>query len=143
MIATTEQVITEEFQESPPDIVKVRVMGTKEDINWISALLKTNPFFHVIDQSDIYSNHGTKKYFRSYLQIARKEVKHDLNAPFRIDIYPFLTNGNFTIEVYYKGELLVKSKIYMNTVDPVWCQMESRVQTCESQAYVGVLWCPG
>lgn len=79
MIATTEQVITEEFQESPPDIVKVRVMGTKEDINWISALLKTNPFFHVIDQSDIYSNHGTKKYFRSYLQIARKEVKHDLN----------------------------------------------------------------
>lgn len=58
-------------------MLKVRLQGTKEFIEWFCRLLKSNPQIEVIQMSDIYSNKGTNKYYRMYAEIKKVEFKED------------------------------------------------------------------
>ena len=51
------------------DMVKVRLQGTKEDMEWLEEQLKQVPSVRITESSEIYSNKGTNKYFRKYLEV--------------------------------------------------------------------------
>lgn len=48
-------------------------MGTPEDTNTFINLLKRTQDVELLEISDLYSNKGTKKYFRRYLEIRFKK----------------------------------------------------------------------
>jgi hypothetical protein len=54
-------------------MLKVRLMGTKQDIVWFQKLLKKHPQIEVTECSDLYSNKGTMKHFRSYVEVEKNE----------------------------------------------------------------------
>lgn len=53
------------------NMIKLRIQGTKEDIEWAEAKLKEVSSFNITESSDIFCNKGTNKYFRKYLEIKR------------------------------------------------------------------------
>lgn len=58
-------------------MLKVRLQGTKENIEWFCGLLKSSPQIEVIQMSEIYTNKGTNKYYRLYAEIKRVEFKEN------------------------------------------------------------------
>ena len=58
-------------------MLKVRLQGTKENIEWFCGLLKSSPQIEVILRSEIYTNKGTNKYYRMYAEIKKVEFKED------------------------------------------------------------------
>lgn len=42
-------------------MLKVRLQGTKEYIEWFCGLLKSSPQIEVIQMSELYTNKGTNK----------------------------------------------------------------------------------
>ena len=50
-------------------MLKIRLQGTVRDIRWFKRLLKRHPEIRVLQMSDIFSNKGTNRYFRSYVEI--------------------------------------------------------------------------
>lgn len=56
-------------------MLKVRLMGTKNDITWFGKILKNNPKIEVMEFSDLYPNKGTKKFYRAYVEV-RKSNDH-------------------------------------------------------------------
>ena len=51
------------------DMVKVRLQGTKEDMEWLEEQLLQIPNVKITESSEIFSNKGTNKYFRKYLEV--------------------------------------------------------------------------
>ena len=51
------------------DVVKVRLQGTKEDMEWLEEQLLQIPNVKITESSEIFSNKGTNKYFRKYLEV--------------------------------------------------------------------------
>ena len=51
------------------DMVKVRLQGTKEDMEWLEEQLLQIPNVKLTESSEIFSNKGTNKYFRKYLEV--------------------------------------------------------------------------
>lgn len=49
--------------------LKIRVQGTKEDIAWFNRFLELNQEIKVISTSRIFSNKGTVRYFREYIDV--------------------------------------------------------------------------
>ena len=43
-------------------MLKVRLMGTKNDIKWFGKILQRNPKIEVTEFSDMFPNKGTKKH---------------------------------------------------------------------------------
>ena len=56
-------------------MLKVRLMGTKNDIKWFGKILKRNPKIEVTEFSDLYPNKGTKKYHSAYVEVSKSNVK--------------------------------------------------------------------
>lgn len=56
-------------------MLKIRLMGTKNDIKWFKKILYRNPKIEVTEFSDFYSIKGTKKYHRVYVEIQKSNVK--------------------------------------------------------------------
>ena len=54
------------------DMVKVRLQGTKEDMEWVEEQLAQLPNVQITESSELFSNKGTNKYFRKYLEIEKK-----------------------------------------------------------------------
>ena len=48
-------------------MLKVRLMGTKNDIVWFQKILQRHPKVEVLGISELYSNKGTNKYYRAYV----------------------------------------------------------------------------
>lgn len=46
-------------------MLKIRLQGTVRDIRWFKRLLERHPEIRVLQMSDIFSNKGTNRYFRS------------------------------------------------------------------------------
>ena len=44
-------------------MLKVRLMGTKNDIKWFGKILQRNPKVEVTEFSEMYPNKGTKKFY--------------------------------------------------------------------------------
>lgn len=56
-------------------MLKIRLMGTKSDIRWFQNFLQIDSDIEVLELSDIYPNKGTDRYYRSYAEVERKELK--------------------------------------------------------------------
>ena len=50
-------------------------MGTKNDIVWFQKILQRHPKIEVLEISELYSNKGTKKYYRAYAQVKKVDLK--------------------------------------------------------------------
>ena len=55
-------------------MLKVRLMGTKNDIAWFQKILQRHPKKKNIKISELYSNKGTSKYYRAYAEIEKSNV---------------------------------------------------------------------
>ncbi len=51
------------------EMVKVRLQGTKDDMEWLEKKLKDCPEIQITESSEPFSNKGTNKYYRKYLEI--------------------------------------------------------------------------
>ena len=56
-------------------MLKIRLMGTKNDIKWFEKILKRNPKIKLLEFSDLYANKGTNKYYRVYAEVKKSNVK--------------------------------------------------------------------
>ena len=59
-------------------MLKVRLMGTKNDIAWFQKILQRHPKIEVMELSELYSNKGTSKYYRASQTsiIGKKNYQH-------------------------------------------------------------------
>ncbi len=53
------------------DMVKMRLQGTKEDMEWLEKQLAQLPNVQITESSEFYRNKGTNNYFRKYLEIEK------------------------------------------------------------------------
>ena len=58
-------------------MLKIRLQGTVRDIRWFKRLLERHPEIRVLQVSEIFSNKGTNRYFRSYAEVEKKDKKED------------------------------------------------------------------
>lgn len=58
-------------------MLKIRLMGTKSDIAWFQKILSSNNKIEVLEISELYSNKGTRKYYRVYAQVQKVNLKKD------------------------------------------------------------------
>ena len=56
-------------------MLKVRLMGTKNDIVWFQKILQRHPKVEVLEISELYNNKGTNKYYRAYAEVQKSNVK--------------------------------------------------------------------
>lgn len=58
-------------------MLKVRLMGTPKDIQWFQNLIVANLEIEVLGISDIYTNRGTERFFRAYMEINKPEKERE------------------------------------------------------------------
>ncbi len=59
------------------EMVKVRLQGTKEDMEWFVKQMELLSQVKIIQSSEVFSNKGTNRYFRRYLELERlADKKH-------------------------------------------------------------------
>lgn len=56
-------------------MLKIRLMGTKNDIKWFEKILQRNPKVEVTEFSELYQNKGTNKFYRVYMEVMKSNVK--------------------------------------------------------------------
>ena len=56
-------------------MLKVRLMGTKNDIKRFGKILQRNSKIEVTEFSDLFPNTGTKKYYRAYVEVKKSNIK--------------------------------------------------------------------
>ena len=56
-------------------MLKVRLMGTKNDITWFKKIMQRHPKIEALELSDLYPNKGTDKYYRAYAEVQKSNVK--------------------------------------------------------------------
>jgi hypothetical protein len=49
-------------------------MGTKGDIEWFQKLMKNHLQVKVLETSDLYTNKGTTRYYRCYMEINTRKT---------------------------------------------------------------------
>lgn len=54
-------------------MLKVRFMGTKNDLKWFRKLLERDRRIQVLSISDAYTNKGTNKYYRVYAEVRKNK----------------------------------------------------------------------
>jgi len=52
-------------------LLKIRLQGTEQEIEWFKKILLVMSQIKVKEFSELYSNNGTKKYFRAYSEIEK------------------------------------------------------------------------
>ena len=75
-------------------MLKVRLMGTKNDIAWFQKILQRHPKIEVMELSELYSNKGTSKYYRAYAEIEKSNVNKNSS-------YVFLESAFFNPFIYF------------------------------------------
>ncbi len=56
-------------------MLKIRLMGTKNEIKWFEKILKRQSKVVVTEFSDLYSNKGTNRYYRVYVEVQKANIK--------------------------------------------------------------------
>ena len=51
------------------------MFGGKNDITWFKKIMQRHPKVEVLEMSDLYPNKGTDKYYRSYVEVKKSNVK--------------------------------------------------------------------
>lgn len=57
-------------------MLKIRLMGTKNDINWFGKILQRLPGVEVTEFSSLFPNKGTKRYYRAYAEVEKAVKKN-------------------------------------------------------------------
>lgn len=55
-------------------MLKIRLMGTKGNIEWFQKLMKNHLQVKVLETSDLYNNKGTTRYYRCYMEINTRKT---------------------------------------------------------------------
>ena len=58
-------------------MIKIRLMGTKNEIKWFEKILKRQPKVEVTEFSELYRNKGTNRYYRAYAEVYKANVKEN------------------------------------------------------------------
>ena len=58
-------------------MLKIRLMGTKNDIKWFSKMLERSKKIRVLQISEMYNNKGTNKYYRTYVEVEKVKEKNN------------------------------------------------------------------
>ena len=53
-------------------MLKIRMQGTLQDIDWFKRLLRKHEEIEVQEVSEPFPNKGTNRYFRAYAEVERK-----------------------------------------------------------------------
>ena len=61
------------------NVLKIRLMGTKNDIKWFVKLLQRQPKVTVTEVSELYQNKGTNRYYRAYVEVEKANIKEKSN----------------------------------------------------------------
>lgn len=56
-------------------MLKIRLMGTKNDIRWFEKILNRQPKVNVTEVSELYQNKGTNRYYRTYIEVQKANIK--------------------------------------------------------------------
>jgi len=56
-------------------VLKIRLMGTKNDIVWFERQLRRNPKIDVQDFSEMFPNKGTDRFYRAYGEVRKVNIK--------------------------------------------------------------------
>ena len=56
-------------------ILKVMLMGTRNNMKWFRKILQKSPKMEVTEFSDMFPNKGTKKYYRAYVEVRKSNIK--------------------------------------------------------------------
>lgn len=56
-------------------MLKIRLMGTKNDIKWFQKILQRNHKVKATEFSELYTNKGTNKFYRAYVEVQKNNVK--------------------------------------------------------------------
>ena len=54
-------------------MLKLRLMGTVNDLNWFAKILCSLRTVKVIQKSEKYLNKGTNRYYRQYFEIEKED----------------------------------------------------------------------
>lgn len=54
-------------------MLKIRLQGTKKDIQWFRQLMERHQEIEVLQVSELFANKGTNKYFRAYSDIEKRK----------------------------------------------------------------------
>lgn len=58
-------------------MLKIRLQGTKESLEWFCKFINNRSEIEVLEVSEIFSNKGTNKYYRRYVEIQKMEDVED------------------------------------------------------------------
>ncbi|MCI8785687.1 MAG: hypothetical protein HFI84_03380 [Eubacterium sp.] len=58
-------------------MLKIRLMGTKNEIKWFERLLERQPKVAVTEVSEMYRNKGTNRFYRAYVEVRKANVKEN------------------------------------------------------------------
>ena len=56
-------------------MLKIRLMGTKNDIKWFERILRRQSKVAVVEFSEIYPNKGTGRFYRAYVEVHKANIK--------------------------------------------------------------------
>lgn len=54
-------------------MIKIRIQATQEDLEWLQKQLVTVPTIQITEVSKPFSNIGTNRYFRQYMEIEKRD----------------------------------------------------------------------
>ncbi len=52
-------------------MLKIRLMGTKNDIKWFGKILRKNSQIEVAEFSEMYPIKGTNRFYRAYVEVKK------------------------------------------------------------------------
>ena len=56
-------------------MLKIRLMGTKNDIKWFEKILRRQSKVAVTEVSELYRNKGTNRFYRAYVEVQKANMK--------------------------------------------------------------------
>ena len=56
-------------------MLKIRLMGTKNDIKWFERILRRQSKVAVTEFSEMYQNKGTNRFYRAYVEVHKDNIK--------------------------------------------------------------------
>ena len=59
------------------NVLKIRLMGTRNDIRWFEKILERQSKVVVTEFSELYRNKGTNRFYRAYVEVHKANVKEN------------------------------------------------------------------
>ena len=60
-------------------MIKVRMMGSKKELTWLTKILAACPFIELSEESEFFRSKGTNRFYRKYVTVSKKDNKNGGN----------------------------------------------------------------